>query len=134
MYKSGKKRKIEIKRARLNRLLKHKGNIDPMKKPIPEWAVPVNKEAIVYHSMIIDIPEFYIDKEFTCKDCGAQEIWTGKQQKWWYEIAKGNLETTAVRCSKCRKEIKRQKAEQKKHMEEMAQRKPHPNEAFFKKT
>lgn len=134
MYKSGKQRKAEIKQARLNRILKHRGNIDPMKRPIPEWAVPVDKDAVVYHSTFIGIPNFYIDKKVTCKDCGAAETWTGKQQKWWYEIAKGNLETTAVRCNKCRKEMRRQKAEQKKHMEEMAKRKPHQNEEFFKNT
>ena len=54
-------------------------------------------------------------------------------KKWWYETAKGHIDSTAIRCRRCRKIIKEQKLEQKKHMEEMAQRVPHPNEAFFKK-
>ena len=66
---------------------------------------------------------------------GIIELWNEveKQQKWWYETAKGHIDSTAIRCRRCRKIIKEQKLEQKKHMEEMAQRVPHPNEAFFKK-
>lgn len=45
---------------------------------------------------------YYEDKDFTCKDCNKDEVWTATQQKWWYEIAKGGRETTAVRCRRCR--------------------------------
>ncbi|QIL82503.1 hypothetical protein G7047_23125 [Diaphorobacter sp. HDW4A] len=45
----------------------------------------------------------YVDKAFTCIDCGVQQVWTAKQQLWWYEIAKGNPYTAAVRCRPCRK-------------------------------
>lgn len=79
------------------------------------------------------LPLFYVDKAYTCRDCGAEEIWIAKQQKWWYETAKGHIDSTAVRCRRCRNSIEEQKLEQKKHMEEMAQRVPHPNEAFFKR-
>ncbi|EGV27503.1 hypothetical protein ThidrDRAFT_4684 [Thiorhodococcus drewsii AZ1] len=132
--KSGKQRRNEIKAARLKRMAKRECSANPFKRPIPEWAVPVNQAEVHYHSMFFDIPLFYLDKEFVCKDCGAKEIWTAKQQKWWYEIAKGALETTAVRCSACRKKIREEKERQKKHMREMAERDPHKNEAFFKKT
>jgi Probable zinc-ribbon domain len=46
---------------------------------------------------------FYVDLEFTCKDCGREEIWTARQQKWYYEVAKGSLYATAVRCRACRR-------------------------------
>jgi len=131
--KSGKQRRNEIKAARLKRMAKRDGNANPFKRPIPEWAVAINQAEVHHHSMFFDIPLFYLDKEFVCKACGAREIWTAKQQKWWYEIAKGALETTAVRCSSCRREIREEKAGQKKHMKEMAERESHPNEAFFKK-
>src|SRR6185369_16632584 len=29
--------------------------------------------------------------QFTCRGCGKVEEWTPAQQKWWYEIAKGDL-------------------------------------------
>ena len=132
--KSGKQRKAEIKAARLARIAKRDAKANPFKRPIPDWAVPVNRAEVHHHSMFFDIPLFYVDKEFTCRDCGANEIWTAKQQKWWYEIAKGALETTAVRCSACRRKIRAQKEAQRIHMEEMAKREPHPHEAFFKKT
>ena len=54
------------------------------------------------------IPDFvtrgyYVSQPFTCKDCGRAEVWSARQQKWWYEIAKGDLWTTAVRCRPCRR-------------------------------
>jgi putative zinc ribbon protein len=47
-------------------------------------------------------PTFYEDMPFTCVDCGAEELWTAEQQKWWYEEAKGPVQSTAVRCRACR--------------------------------
>lgn len=54
------------------------------------------------------IPDFvqrgwYVDRPFRCKDCGKAEIWTSTQQKWWYEQAKGDVWTVAVRCRPCRR-------------------------------
>lgn len=77
-------------------------------------------------------PMYYYDIEFACCDCGAIEVWTADQQKWWYEEAGGDVNTTAVRCSRCRAHVNAIKEEQKRHMEEMARREPHPNDAFFK--
>jgi hypothetical protein len=48
-------------------------------------------------------PRYYVDRPFRCCDCGAQEVWTAKQQKWWYEKMGGNLNSTAVRCLSCRR-------------------------------
>jgi hypothetical protein len=46
---------------------------------------------------------FYEDKPFVCVGCGKEEIWTARQQKWWYEVAKGTIYSRAVRCRECRK-------------------------------
>ena len=51
---------------------------------------------------------FYEDLEFTCANCGKEEIWTAKQQEWWYEVAKGAIYSRASRCRECRK-AKRQR-------------------------
>jgi len=46
---------------------------------------------------------FYFDVPFRCVDCGKEEVWTATQQKWWYEVAKGHVESTAIRCRPCRR-------------------------------
>ena len=82
--------------------------------------VPVNPEKIRSSAALAGpwIPDFYDDIPFTCKDCGKEEIWTASQQKWWYEVAGGLFESTAVRCRACRK-VERERKEQarKTHLE-----------------
>jgi len=53
-------------------------------------------------------PEFvrrghYVDMPVNCKACGAAQVWTETQQKWWYESAKGDVWSVAVLCRPCRK-------------------------------
>ena len=48
-------------------------------------------------------PTEYRDTEFTCVDCGSEEVWTAKQQQWWYEVAKGPINAGAIRCRECRR-------------------------------
>jgi hypothetical protein len=74
------------------------------------------------------IPEFverecYVDRPFVCKDCGKAELWTATQQKWWYETAKGDVWTVAVRCRPCRRREQARKAEARRvHREGMARK------------
>ena len=64
------------------------------------------------------IPDYYDDLPFTCKDCGKAEVWTASQQKWWYEVAGGQFETTAIRCRKCRAAERSRKADARRvHLE-----------------
>ena len=49
------------------------------------------------------LPEFYIDRPFTCRICGKEEIWKAADQKWYYEEAKGDIDALAVECHGCRK-------------------------------
>jgi hypothetical protein len=54
------------------------------------------------------IPDFvtrgyYVDFYLRCKDCGKSEVWSPTQQRWWYEIAKGDVWTVATRCRPCRR-------------------------------
>jgi hypothetical protein len=46
--------------------------------------------------------DFFEDIRFTCRDCGAEQVWTAADQKWWFEVAGGSLYSTAVRCLTCR--------------------------------
>jgi hypothetical protein len=54
--------------------------------------------------------EFYVDRPFKCKDCGTAQVWTATQQKWWYESAKGDVWTVAIRCRPCRRREQARKA------------------------
>ncbi|PQO43994.1 zinc-ribbon domain containing protein [Blastopirellula marina] len=45
----------------------------------------------------------YADYPFRCVDCGAEEVWTAAQQKWWYEVMKGKVNSHANRCRDCRR-------------------------------
>jgi hypothetical protein len=55
-----------------------------------------------------DVPDFvhrgyYEDLPFRCKDCAVEEVWSARQQQWWYETARGDVWTTAIRCRACRR-------------------------------
>ena len=54
---------------------------------------------------------YYVDKPFSCQECGKPQIWTAEQQKWWYEVAKGNVLSTAARCRVCRQQERARKEE-----------------------
>jgi Probable zinc-ribbon domain len=65
----------------------------------------------------------YAPVEFTCKECGKAEVWTPAQQKWWYEIAKGEVGSTAVRCRPCRRRERDRQAEARRvHLEGLARK------------
>src|SRR5256885_14934771 len=68
-------------------------------------------------------PLYYEDKRFTCRDCGAECVWTAEQQQLWYERWGGPVQSTAVRCRDCRQRLRHQKLEQKEHMPGMAVKK-----------
>jgi hypothetical protein len=49
---------------------------------------------------------WYEDQAFKCLDCGQEQVWTAKEQQWWYEVAKGPIYTRAIRCRICRRAFK----------------------------
>lgn len=96
-------------------------------------SVPADHAALGHNNTWGPLPLYYVDKGFTCKDCGKKSVWTAKEQKFYYEVAKGSIHARASRCLTCRKQRKEDIKAQKEHMEEMAKQSPHPNEAFFQK-
>ena len=101
--KSGKQRREEIKAKRLVRLSAARAPNPYMPiNTVPLGAVAADSTQLAHNNTYGLLPSFYIDTPFVCKDCGAHEIWTAKQQKWWYEIAKGPIDSRAVRCRPCR--------------------------------
>lgn len=124
--KSNKQKRKEIKDKRLKKSQKLSKEIDVYSsRKIPEGAVLANKEVLVLYndSPFPVYPRFYIDRPFICKDCGSHEVWTAKQQKWWYEIVGGKLEQIAIRCRPCRKKENERKASARKvHLDGLAKK------------
>ena len=116
--KSNKQRRAEIRNRRLKRAKKLATvNIrKEIERPIS--SVLADHKELAHNNTYGTLPLFYVDKAFTCKDCGKEEVWTAKQQKWWYEIAKGHIDSIAVRCRSCRKRERERKAEARRIHEE----------------
>jgi Probable zinc-ribbon domain len=121
--KSGKQRRSEIKAARAKRQAKKIAWPKPSEHHLrPALGPPVNEELLAPNNSYGD-PDFvrrgyYVDRPFRCIDCGKQEVWTGSQQKWWYEVAKGFVYSTAVRCRPCRRKKREHSAESRRiHLE-----------------
>lgn len=61
---------------------------------------------------------FYEDLAFTCVKCDAPQVWRAWQQKWWYEVAKGSVESTAKLCRPCRRREQARRADARRvHLE-----------------
>jgi hypothetical protein len=77
---------------------------DQRRHPAALRADPAKLEHINTYGQL---PEYYIDRPFRCRDCGKEEIWKAADQKWYYEEAKAHMDATAVRCHACRQARKR---------------------------
>lgn len=104
---SDKRKKLKAdtqrERRRLERLAEDGGLRNEVE--LPAGAVLADPSQQVRNENSYDPPPlYYLDREFTCVDCGKKEVWSAQQQKWYYEVAKGSLYATATRCRKCRRE------------------------------
>ena len=81
---------------------------------LPPGAVPADPAQLAHNNTYGRLPRFYIDRIVKCRRCGKEEVWPAERQKWWYEVAKGNINTDAVYCRACRNEAKARKAEARK--------------------
>jgi hypothetical protein len=57
---------------------------------------------------------FYVDMAFACENCGREQVWTATQQKWWYEVAKGFIYSTAKLCRACRALVRAKKEQSRR--------------------
>ena len=98
-----------------------------LRKARPRGEAPVNQTKLKPNNSY-SVPAFvergsYVPIEFTCKTCGKVETWTAEQQKWWYEIANGDVFTTATMCRPCRrKERERRDQARLTHLEGVARK------------
>jgi hypothetical protein len=90
---------------------------------IPPGAVAADHAQLAHNNTYSPLPRFYVDKNITCRQCGAEEVWPAERQKWWYEVAKGNIFTQAVLCRACREKDKQRKEEARRiHFEGLARK------------
>ena len=123
--KSNKQRRQEIKARRIQRAQRQarRATVRPVDRPIGTMTVTL---ALLRPTTSYGDPDFvrrgyYQDRPFCCKDCGRAEIWTAAQQQWWYEVAQGDVWTTATRCRACRQWERTRKAEARRiHLEGLA--------------
>ncbi|MCL2716015.1 MAG: zinc-ribbon domain-containing protein [Alphaproteobacteria bacterium] len=54
------------------------------------------------HNGSYELPRYYVDLRFSCRDCGRSEVWTAEQQKWWYEVCHESIHRKERRCRACR--------------------------------
>ena len=137
--KSGKQRRAEIKAARAKREAARpvlRGG--RTWKEIPTGTAPCNPARLA-PSNSYSVPEFvergcYFDVLFRCAGCGIEDVWTATPQKWWYEVAKGSVESTAKLCNPCRRAERERRAEarrvQVEGMAAKAARRAAPASAF----
>ena len=66
---------------------------------------------------------YYVDVAFDCANCGTHQVWRATQQKWWYEVAKGNVESRAKLCRDCRRLERARRVEARRiHLEGLARK------------
>ena len=121
--KSGKQRRAQIKERRRKKAAQYKdlNRFDLSSKPVNSVLANLDELQHNPRAAYTSMPLFYVDMPFICKDCGSPELWTAKQQKWWYEIAKGSIDSVAVRCRSCRNKEQVRKAEARRvHLEGIA--------------
>lgn len=122
--KSGKQRRQAIKAKRLT---KQTVAVEQAKLDAAAAGERVDSTALAPDGSY-SVPDFvtrgyYVDRPFVCQDCGKAEVWTATQQKWWYEVAKGSVWTTAHRCRPCRQQERERRDEARRvHLEGLARK------------
>jgi hypothetical protein len=128
--KSNKQRRAEIlahRRAIAEKRIAARGS-DPRPLELTDGAVAPCNPALLAPYNSYGVPPFvarghYIDAAFQCSNCAKQEVWRATQQKWWYEVAKGNVESRAKLCNSCRRAERERKAQARQvHLEGVAKK------------
>jgi hypothetical protein len=126
--KIGKQRRAELKTQRRQREAKQQSvRTGPQSTPRPLGTAPVN-EALLAPYKSYGAPDYamrgyYQDFPFRCQGCGKEETWTAAQQKWWYEVAKGYVYSSAKLCRTCRKKEQARRVEARRvHFEGIARK------------
>ena len=84
-------------------------SLSPVQQENHPSAVRADRSRLSHINTYGSLPQFYLDRPFTCRKCGKRQIWKAKDQKWYYEEAKGHIDAVAVECHDCRMLRKRAK-------------------------
>lgn len=106
--KSSKQKRLDESRLKRAKALSEIDTRDEYIPP-PAGAVMADLKELSHNNTYSRLPRFYVDKVFKCRGCGKEEVWPAEQQKWWYEVIKGNINSSAVRCRACRDKEKARK-------------------------
>ncbi len=87
-------------------------NLYPLQRKTHPSAIQSDTSKLDHMNTYGSLPEYYIDQPFICKQCGKHEIWKAKDQKWYYEEAKGHIDAIAIECHDCRKQKKQRQQSQ----------------------
>lgn len=80
--------------------------------------IPADPSRIDMGNSYASPPAFYQDCTFRCRDCGALQTWTARDQQWYHEEVGGLIWRKAVRCRPCRIRERIRKAEARRvHLE-----------------
>ena len=110
-------RKLESARIHRARELADIDTTNPDVTP-PHDSVPADENELLHNNTYSRLPRFYVDRVVVCRDCATEEVWPAERQKWWYEVAKGDINTTAVYCSACRQAKRERRSEARRvHLE-----------------
>jgi hypothetical protein len=118
-------KRTKAKRLQESRLERARAlaDVDPRRDSPPPGAVFADPAALAHNNTYDLLPKFYVDRAIVCRQCGTEEVWPAERQKWWYEVAKGNINTRAVLCRACRESKKSEKAEARRiHFEGVARK------------
>lgn len=85
--------------------------LDPVQQRHHPSAVAADPARLSHINTYGSLPEFYLDRPFACRKCGKTEIWKARDQKWYYEEAKGHIDARAVECHDCRMARKQARAD-----------------------
>ena len=78
---------------------------DPAFKPrLPNGAVEGDVAKQVFCNLCHVPKYFYVDESRTCIQCGDNFIFSGSEQKFWYEVRQFNFHSIPVRCHRCRRQ------------------------------
>jgi hypothetical protein len=122
--KTIKERRAAVKnrqeRLRLNKLEREGRLANGVEMPAGAIAADLSEQA---PSNSCSPTLFYRDIEFKCADCGTDEVWTAKNQKWYFEVLKRPIYGGPKRCAACRKKFRAMKLDQQRRMAESERRK-----------
>ena len=118
--KSGRQRRDEIRARRTARsATAARYSLTPWDpESIPRGALRADPAKLLHDNTYGSRPRYYVDRRFSCIDCGKSEVWAAADQKWWYEEAYGKVDSRANRCRDCRRKRRLKRSQERRvHIE-----------------